>query len=72
MGNMTIKNDIDFDPHDDLPDDDDYEDERKCEGCGRNDGQCPMCCGSGMYASGSEECDFCEHSDECSEHAASL
>lgn len=34
-----------------------------CDGCG-NDGPCPLCCG-GSYAPGSEECDFCKHSDEC-------
>lgn len=49
--------------------------EEQCDGCGRalyDNGHCPMCCGCGMYTPGSEECDFCEHSDECSEHAANL
>lgn len=37
-----------------------------CDGCGQEDGQCPLCCGS-SYAPGSEECDFCEYSDECAD-----
>lgn len=48
--------------------DDDYE-SGPCDGCGRtyfDDGHCPMCCGMD-YAPGSEECDFCEYSDECGE-----
>lgn len=70
-----IKTDMDT-PGDDYDEyDDDFEEKNKCPDCGRgdyDDGHCPMCCGSGMYAPGSEECDFCEHSDECAEHAASL
>lgn len=63
-------------PHDDDWDDSVYEDEGDdvCDGCGRgemDDGQCPLCCGN-MFAPGSEECDFCEYSEECAEHAASL
>lgn len=48
-----------------FDDDNEYrDDENECEGCGEVDGQCPLCCGH-SYACGSEECDFCEYSDEC-------
>jgi len=48
----------------------DYEDEDweegniECDGC---DGEgCPLCCiNNGTYAPGTEECEFCEYSDEC-------
>jgi hypothetical protein len=58
---------------DDYAGDDDGEDKYRCEGCGRgpyDDGQCPLCCPQGMYAPGTEECDWCEYSDECAEYAA--
>lgn len=47
---------------------DDYADddgECACDGCGKEDGNCPLCCPMGMYAPGTEDCDFCEYSDEC-------
>lgn len=56
---------------------DDYADddgEGVCDGCGRGEydsGHCPLCC-SHMYSPGTEECDFCEYSDECREHARRL
>lgn len=70
-----IKKDDEGKKNMDDPHDCDGFDEDKCDGCGRvfyDDGHCPLCCDCGMYAPGSEECDFCEHSDECSAHAASL
>jgi len=52
--------------------DDDFEDDNQtCDGCGKpfGEGQCPLCCNNGgAYALGSEECDFCEYSDECALH----
>ena len=40
-----------------------------CDGCGRTqdqDGWCPTCCpNGGMYAPGTEDCDFCEYYKEC-------
>lgn len=46
------------------------DDEEPCEGCGRypgDDGEpCSLCCGL-SFAPGSEDCDFCGHSDECAE-----
>ena len=56
----------------------DFDDDRDfCEGCGRELGTydsgegCPMCkeCG-GIYAPGTEECDWCPYSDECSKDYA--
>lgn len=50
----------------------DYEEPEYCDVCGRqlntyDSGQpCPSCCGHD-YACGTEECDFCPHSDECME-----
>lgn len=46
----------------------DYCDEQEgvCESCGNHENdadQCPMCCDPGVYAPGSEECDWC---GECS------
>jgi len=35
-----------------------------CDGCGEFDGCCPLCCGN-IYSPGSEECDWCEYSDNC-------
>ena len=52
-----------FDAADDLLADDDLLDD-ECAGCGEIEGQCPLCC-SHEYAPGSEECDTCEHCDEC-------
>ena len=46
-------------------DEEEFEDDL-CEGCGNSlidSGQCPMCCEPGMYAPGTEECDWC---GECS------
>jgi len=42
-----------------------------CEGCGEEDGQCPVCCGF-MYAPGSEQCECCEYERECYEFAKNL
>lgn len=59
--NDALDDDFDYDP---LDDDD------VCEGCGKpnGEGHCPMCCPyDGWYAPGTEECDFCEYSDECIE-----
>lgn len=41
-----------------------YQEEEVCDGCGEINGHCPLCCGN-IFACGSEECDFCEYSDEC-------
>ena len=44
------------------------DDNETCDGCGRHgmdEGHCPLCC-SNVFACGSEECDFCEHSAYCS------
>ncbi len=55
----------------------DFEDDRQlCEGCGRDingydGGKCPLCC-SHSYACGSEECDWCNHSEECARDMAKL
>ena len=52
---------------------DDYSDEECCEVCGAPFGYtddaypgCPHCksCG-GIYAAGTEECDFCEYEAQC-------
>ena len=48
---------------------DDHED--VCDGCG-SDGiggtYCPMCCSNGgWYSPGTEDCEFCDYSDECAE-----
>lgn len=57
----------------DLIDDDgsDFDDDVNiCEYCGRDVNgydsgpPCPSCCPHD-YACGTEECDFCQHSDEC-------
>lgn len=55
-------------PEQDIPED--YDDELACDCC---DGEgCPNClpCG-GMFAPGSEECDFCKWNEECSKEAHS-
>ncbi|MBN2039606.1 MAG: hypothetical protein JW864_06170 [Spirochaetes bacterium] len=61
---------------DDFEFDDEEDDEGGCEVCGRrpyDDGYCPMCCpAGGCYAPGTEECEFCEYSDECADFAANL
>ena len=44
--------------------DDNFDGDESCDGCGEIDGQCPLCCGH-EFARGSEECDFCDYSDEC-------
>lgn len=53
----------------------DPDDDGRCEVCDADtiDGgdPCPACCGQ-SFAPGSEECDFCEHEQECLEHANSL
>lgn len=46
-----------------------WDDDDVCEGCGKPDGEgkCPMCCNfGGVYAAGTEECDFCDYYAECS------
>lgn len=36
-----------------------------CDGCGKVDGHCPLCCPTqGAYEPGSD-CDFCRYADEC-------
>jgi hypothetical protein len=49
---------------DDWREDDDYQ-PCDCGGDGMNGIFCPLCCG-GVFSPGSEECDFCDFSDECS------
>ena len=57
---------------DDYEPSEQYPDDAFCEYCGRNLNEdvkgCPECnsCG-GIYAPGTEECDWCEYSGECSE-----
>lgn len=62
---MLISGEFDDDPEDFA----DYDDtEGACEGCGKpyEDGCCPLCCpNGGMYAPGSEDCDFCDYTEEC-------
>ena len=64
-------------PDDDPEDFGDFSDEDSdtCEGCGESygDGCCPLCCSNGgMYAPGTEDCDFCDYSSECASNARRL
>lgn len=54
---------------------DESEDATACAGCGRVDtdsGQCSVCCTSGGFAPGTEECDSCGSYEECYNHTMSL
>ena len=44
------------------------DDEIECDGC--DGGGCPLClpC-AGIYAAGTEECEWCPHEQECVSHA---
>lgn len=48
----------------DYPDDSDFDEDAKGCGCA-DDERCPLCCPCGMYQPGTEECDWCEYSEEC-------
>jgi hypothetical protein len=59
---------------DDFEDFEDFQDDESeiCEGCGEpyGDGCCPFCCpNGGMYAPGTEDCDFCDYASECLSNA---
>lgn len=59
----------DYDHDDWLPGWDNDSDE--CDGCGKVDGCCPLCCGF-TYSPGSEQCDWCDYSDECARHTRTV
>lgn len=51
---------------DDVDYEEEYYEDEDVKSCGcADDERCPLCCPVGLYAPGTEECDWCAYSEEC-------